>query len=375
MLPSYFPKNGRTAHQFWRLAFAVDHNLLVALLVLGLLGHFVLYSASSQDADLVLKHAMRFFLGLIMLLSLAQLPVGVYQRWALMLFVVSVALLLLVAFFGHFAKGAQRWLDLGFIRFQPSELVKLTLPLVLCYLLTIHTALFRWRYPLALISLLLPAGIVAAQPDLGTALLIVMIGLLTIFLAGLPWRWIGGLLVLGLCLSPIAWHSLLDYQKQRLLIFLDADTDPLGGGYHIMQSKIAIGSGGLWGKGWLSGSQSHLDFIPERATDFIFATFAEEFGFMGIVMLITLYLFIIWRCLLITINAAGEFNRLLAAAITLSFFIHVIINVGMVSGLIPVVGVPLPLISFGGSYLVVLMASFGILMAINNYQPIIKDKL
>lgn len=375
MLQTYFSKNGRTVRQFWRQAFMVDHNLLVALLVAGFLGHFVLYSASSQDADLVLKHAMRFFLGLVVLLSLAQLPVGVYQRWALALFVVSIALLLLVAFFGHFAKGAQRWLGFGFIRFQPSELIKLTLPLVLCYLLTTQTALFRWRYPLALILLLLPAGIVAAQPDLGTALLIVMIGLLTIFLAGLPWRWIGGLLVLGLCLSPIAWHSLLDYQKQRLLIFFNADTDPMGSGYHIMQSKIAIGSGGLWGKGWLSGSQSHLDFIPERATDFIFATFAEEFGFMGIVMLIMLYLFIIWRCLLITMNASGEFNRLLAAVITLSFFIHVIINVGMVSGLIPVVGVPLPLISFGGSYLVVLMASFGILMAIDNYQPIIKDKL
>lgn len=373
MLSNYFPHAKHNSLRLWHQTFSIDHSLLIAVLMIGCLGHLILYSASNQDLDLVVKHAARFALGLIVLLTLAQLPVSIYRRWALSLFILSIVLLVMVTFFGYFVKGAQRWLDFGLIRFQPSELVKLTVPLILCYVLSVQTSFFRWRYLLALVLLLIPAVIVATQPDLGTAIIIAMLGLFTIFLAGLSWQWIGGLIILGLGFIPIAWQLLLDYQKQRLLTFFDADADPLGGSYHIIQSKIAIGSGNLWGKGWLNGSQSQLDFIPERSTDFVFATFAEEFGFMGIVVLIALYLFILWRCLLISLNASGEFNRLLAATISLSFFTHIIINIGMVSGLIPVVGVPLPLVSFGGSYLVVLMASFGILMAIDRHQPIVKD--
>ena len=375
MPPTHFSQTGKTARRSWTWLAAVDRQLLSALIIVGCLGHFVLYSASNQDIDLVLRHAARFAFGLLVMLSLAQLPISDIQRWAGALFALSIALLLMVIFFGPLIKGAQRWLDFGVVRFQPSELLKLTLPLMLCGILSSGNAWFRWRYPLALIFTGIPAFIVASQPDLGTAIIIGIIGLLTIFLAGMEWRWISGLSLLGLSLTPVIWHTLLDYQKQRLLTFFEADADPMGGGYHIIQSKIAIGSGGLWGKGWLNGTQSQLDFIPERSTDFIFATFAEEFGFMGIVMLALLYVFIIWRCLLIAFNACGEFNRLLAGVIALSFFIHVIINISMVSSLIPVVGVPLPLMSFGGSYLVVLMASFGILMAIDRYQPIIKDKL
>ena len=282
---------------------------------------------------------------------------------------------MLVFLFGYSAKGAQRWLDLGLIKIQPSELVKLSMPMMLCYILSVQTAFFRWRYLLALIVVAMVAGLIVNQPDLGTSVVIVIIGLLPLFLSGLSWAWVSTLLVMSLCLIPLAWHFMLDYQKQRLLVFLNPDSDPMGGGYHIIQSKIAIGSGGLWGKGWLNGSQSHLDFIPERSTDFIFATFAEEFGFMGIAVLGFLYLFIVWRCLLISFNASGEFNRLLAATITLSFFIHVIINISMVSGLIPVVGIPLPLMSYGGSSMVVFLASFGILLAIDRYQPMMKSSL
>ena len=368
----YYNSSHSFVRHSWQGIFALDRQLLAAIIIMGILGHAVLYSASSQDTLLVVKQAIRFGLGLFILLSLAHIPIIWLQTWARSLFVVTVLLLITVALFGHTANGAQRWLDLGIVHIQPSELVKLSLPIMLCYVLTQSTTLFSWRYPIAIVLLSIPVSLVVIQPDLGTAFLITAIGLCAIFLSGITWWWISVSMITAIGMIPIAWSFLLDYQKQRLLTFFNSESDPLGSGYHIIQSKIAIGSGSLWGKGWLNGSQSHLDFIPERSTDFVFATFAEEFGFMGILVLLALYLFITWRCLLIATHASGAFHRLLAATLGLSFFIHIAINISMVSGLIPVVGVPLPLISYGGSSLIVMMASFGVLLAIGRYRPIMK---
>ena len=359
-----------------RRIFKLDYVLLVALLALAILSEAVLYSASGQDIDIVIRQAVRFGIGFSLLFILAQVPVTAYLKWGPWIYLFGVLFLLLVFFIGDVSKGAQRWLDLWVVKFQPSELLKLGVPMALCWLFASDSRIPRlWKFVLAFILLAIPVLIVMSQPDLGTAILIAMSGLFVIFLAGIHWLWIGVSAVVVLLMTPVVWHSLLDYQKQRVLAFLNPENDPLGAGYHIIQSKIAIGSGGIWGKGWLQGSQSQLDFIPERVTDFVFSVFSEEFGFVGICILIYLYLLIVFRGFMISFKSADEFGRLLAGGVTLSFFLSFFVNVGMVSGLLPIVGVPLPLISYGGTSIVISLASFGILMSIAKYRPMMRSNL
>ena len=347
----------------------LDYVLLTALLSLATLSFLTLYSASGQDAGVVVRQAVRFGIGFLSLFLLAQIPVDTYRRWGAMPYLLGMVLLLLVFFIGDVSKGAQRWLDLWVVKFQPSELLKLGMPMVLCWLFTLGgKGLQGGRLVVALALLAVPVYFVALQPDLGTAILIAVSGAAVIFLAGVRWAWIFSFLAGILLLLPVLWHSLLDYQKQRVLSFLNPESDPTGAGYHIIQSKIAIGSGGVWGKGWLQGSQSQLDFIPEQLTDFIFAVFAEEFGLIGSCVLVYLYLTIVFRGFMISIRTTNDFGKLLAAAVTLSFFLSFFVNIGMVSGLLPVVGVPLPLISYGGTSMVTLLASFGILMSIARHR-------
>lgn len=360
---------------FLRRFFDLDYVLLAALLALASLSAAVLYSAGGQDLGIVARQVARFGIGFALLFALAQVPVAAYRRWSLWLYLLGVLFLLLVLFVGDISKGAQRWLDLWVVKFQPSELLKIATPMALCWLFALDSRVSRsWKFVLSPVLLAVPVAIVAMQPDLGTAALIAMSGLFVIFLAGFHWLGIVSAVAAALLSAPIVWHSLLDYQKQRLLAFFNPEADPLGAGYHIAQSKIAIGSGGVWGKGWLQGSQSQLDFIPERTTDFVFAVFSEEFGFVGICVLITLYLLIVARGVMISVKAADEFCSLLAGGFILSFFLSLFVNIGMVSGLLPVVGVPLPLISYGGTSIVTLLASFGILMAVAKYRPMMRRR-
>lgn len=357
-----------------RRFFELDYVMLTALLLLAVLSGVALYSAGGQDAGLVARQGIRFGIGFGLLLLLAQVSVATYRKWSPWLYLVGTLLLVLVLFAGDISKGAQRWLDLWVVRFQPSELLKLAVPMMLCWLFAADSNIVRgWKFVLALVLLAVPVVTVALQPDLGTAALIAMSGLFVIFLAGLSWLWIVLALISVLLLTPVVWHLLFDYQKQRLITFFNPESDPLGTGYHIIQSKIAIGSGGVWGKGWLQGSQSQLDFIPERATDFVFAVLSEEFGFVGICVLILLYLLVVFRGLMISFQATDEFGRLLAGAFILTFFLSFFVNISMVSGLLPVVGVPLPLISYGGTSAVTLLCSFGVLMAIARYRPMMRE--
>ncbi len=357
-----------------RRFFELDYVLLAALAALAVLSGVTLYSAGGQDAGLIMRQTARFGVGFALMLMLAQVPVAVYRKLSPWLYLLGVLSLLLVLFAGDISKGAQRWLDLWVVKFQPSELLKLVVPMALCWLFASDHPIPRaWKFVLAPVLVAVPVLIVALQPDLGTAILIAMSGLFVIFLAGFHWFWIILFAGASLAIAPVVWHSLLDYQKQRLLAFFNPESDPLGAGYHIIQSKIAIGSGGIWGKGWLQGSQSQLDFIPERATDFIFAVFSEEFGFVGICLLVSLYLLVVFRGFTISLKAADEFGRLLAGGLVLSFFLSFFVNVGMVSGLLPVVGVPLPLVSYGGTSVVTLLASFGILMAVARYRPMMRS--
>ena len=356
-----------------RQLFELDYVLLTALLALATLSVLILYSASGQDTGVVLRQAVRFGIGFSALFLLAQVPVTAYKRWGALPYLLGMLLLLLVLFVGDISKGAQRWLDLWVVQFQPSELLKLGMPMILCWLFTLDEKRPQGgKFVVALALLATPVFFVALQPDLGTAVLIAVSGAFVIFLAGIRWRWIFSFLVGILLLLPVLWHSLRDYQKQRVFSFLDPESDPMGAGYHVMQSKIAIGSGGVWGKGWLRGSQSQLDFIPEQVTDFVFAVFAEEFGLIGSCVLVYLYLTIVFRGFMISIKTTNDFGKLLAAAVTLSFFLSFSVNMGMVSGLLPVVGVPLPLISYGGTSIVTLLASFGILMSIARHRQKIR---
>lgn len=348
----------------------LDALLLLLLLLLMSLGLFVLYSASGEDQDMVVRQAFRLLLALVVMTILAQFKPENFERWAMPVFTIGLGMLAAVLVIGDIGKGAQRWLDLGFMRFQPSEIMKLAVPLVV--------AQYLGKYPLpprfssiiiALVLILLPTLMIAMQPDLGTALLIASSGVFAVFLAGISWRLIAaGIAAIG-AFAPVLWFYLMhDYQRERVLTLFNPERDPLGSGYHIIQSKIAIGSGGLIGKGWLHGTQSQLEFLPERHTDFIFAVFSEEFGLLGIILLLTLYMLIIARGLYISAHAQTAFGRLLAGSITLTFFVYVFVNIGMVSGLLPVVGVPLPLISYGGTSIVTLMAGFGLLMGIQTHR-------
>jgi rod shape determining protein RodA len=303
----------------------------------------------------------------------ANIPPHYLLRLALPVYLVGLILLVGVALFGEVVNGARRWLHIGVTRIQPSELMKIAVPLALAWYFDRYEATLRLsNYFVAALMLLLPVGLIVRQPDLGTSLLISASGFFVLFLAGLSWRIIGGLALAGLASLPLAWSLLHDYQRQRLLTLLDPSQDPLGAGYHTIQSTIAVGSGGVLGKGWLNGTQTHLDFIPERTTDFIFAVYSEEFGLFGNVVLLLLFLFLIARGMVITANAPTLFARLLAGAITLTFFTYAFVNMGMVSGILPVVGVPLPLISYGGTSLVSICLGMGILMSIATHKKLVQ---
>ncbi len=357
----------------FRRGLHLDWPLLAGLLILSGIGLIVLYSASGQDMDHLWRQATRLGLAFGVMIGVAQIPPHHIERWTPWLFGAGILMLLAVEAVGDISKGAQRWLDLGIIRFQPSELMKLAVPMMVAWYLAetrLPPSLKATGVAAALIFI--PVGLIAMQPDLGTSLLVCAAGVFVVLLSGISWRFIGIIAFLGTCAVPLMWFfGMHDYQRQRVLTFLDPGTDPLGTGYHIIQSMIAIGSGGLYGKGWLNGTQSQLDFIPERSTDFIFAVFAEEFGFFGIVLLLTIYLFVILRGLYIASQAQNSFTRLLAGSLTITFFVYVAVNIGMVSGLLPVVGVPLPLISYGGTSMITLMTGFGILMSIQTHRKLV----
>lgn len=351
----------------------IDLPLLFALLLLAAIGLFTLYSASEQNSDLIIKQLIRLFVAFGIMFLVAQLTPDTIEHWSPWLYGLGLVLLIAVLILGEIGKGAQRWLNLGFFTFQPSEIMKLAVPMLIAWYFAETTLPPRLtRIFVALLILLVPTLLVAKQPDLGTALMLTASGIFVLFLAGLRWRTIIISFILFLPMTWALWHyGMHDYQRRRVLTFLDPETDPLGAGYHIIQSTIAIGSGGLYGKGWLNGTQSHLDFLPERHTDFIFAVFSEEFGLIGVLFLFGVYAMIVARGLFIAVQAQDTFSRLLAGSITLTFFIYVFVNVGMVSGLLPVVGIPLPLVSYGGTSMVTLLAGFGILMSIHTHRKLI----
>ncbi len=348
----------------------IDMPLLLGLLSLMTLGLFVVYSAGGQELDIVIRQVIRLGISLAVMLAIAQIPPLTYQKWAVPMFIIGVLLLISVLLFGHIGKGAQRWIDLKFMRFQPSEVMKLIVPIMIAWFISQYDLPAKLgNIFIAFILVLIPTLLIAKQPDLGTALLIASSGIFVIFLAGASWKLIATCVGLASAFTPVLWIFLMkDYQKQRVLTFLNPEQDPLGSGYHIIQSKIAIGSGGLHGKGWLLGTQSQLEFLPERHTDFIFAVFSEEFGLIGVSVLLFVYLAIVMRGLWIASNAQHAFTKLLAGSLTLTFFVYVFVNIGMVSGLLPVVGVPLPLVSYGGTSMVTLMAGFGIIMAVGTHR-------
>jgi len=350
----------------------IDLPLLVGVMLLCGFGLVVLYSASGQDLGQVQRQVVRLMLAFFVMLAVAQINPTSLRRWSPWLYLIGVIMLIAVLAFGQVGKGAQRWLDLGVLRFQPSELVKLAVPLMIAwYLAEKRLPPSAQRLAVAAALTVVPVLLIAKQPDLGTSLLVGSAGIFVLFLAGISWRLIAFLGVTAAAAAPVVWYLMRDYQRQRVLTFLDPEKDPLGAGYHIIQSKIAIGSGGLYGKGWLNGTQSQLDFLPERHTDFIFPVLSEEFGLIGVITLLALYLFIIARGLYIATRAQDTFTRLLAGSLTLVFFVYLFVNTGMVSGLLPVVGVPLPLVSYGGTSLVTLMAAFGILMSIHTHRRLL----
>jgi rod shape determining protein RodA len=350
----------------------IDLPLLTALLILSGVGLTILYSAGDQELVLLQKQMIRLGFGFVALFAMAQIHPANFRRWSPLLYTAGILMLILVILFGEEGKGAQRWLHLGFFNFQPSEMFKLTLPMLIAWYLAEHRLPpSPSRLIMAGLFTLLPVLLIAKQPDLGTALLVGTAGAFALFLAGISWRVIGAFGLLMAALGPVAWYFMHDYQRQRVLTFLNPESDPLGTGYHIIQSKIAIGSGGISGKGWLNGTQSHLEFLPERHTDFIFAVISEEFGLVGVLALLSLYLFIIMRGLYIATQAQDTFGRILAGSLSLVFFVYLFVNAGMVTGLLPVVGVPLPLISYGGTSLVTILASFGMLMSIHTHKKLL----
>ncbi len=353
----------------------IDGPLMVALVLTLALGLTVVYSASGGASfDRVLGQGRNIALAAGALWLVANIPPQALMRLAVPAYAVGLALLVAVALFGEVRNGARRWLNLGFTTLQPSEIMKIAVPLVLAWYFHRHQEGIRLRdYAVAAILLALPVGLVVRQPDLGTALLIFASGFFVIFLAGLSWKVLAGLFVAGATSLPFLWGMLHDYQRQRVLTLLDPSEDPLGAGYHIIQATIAIGSGGVLGKGWLNGTQAQLDFVPERSTDFILAVFGEEFGLAGNLVLVTLYVLIVARGLMIAANASTTFARLMAGAVTLTFFTYAFVNMGMVSGILPVVGVPLPMVSYGGTALLSMLVGFGILMSIATHKQLVSS--
>jgi rod shape determining protein RodA len=349
----------------------IDKSLFFALVSLAMISLFVVYSASAADLGATLNHLMRLLIGFTVLFVVAQIRPENLERWSPYIFVGGMILLLAVLAMGVIGKGAQRWLHLGFIKFQPAEIMKLAVPMMLSWYLA-RNALppTLSRLAAAFIMMAIPAYMIIKQPDLGTALLVFSAGIFVLFLAGMRWRIIVLLLAGVAVAAPFAWNYLHDYQRQRVLTLIDPEADPLGSGYHTIQSMIAVGSGGVYGKGWLNSSQAHLDYLPESSTDFIFAVFAEEFGLIGSLLLVVIYAIIVTRGILIAYLAKDTYTRLLAGSLSLTFFFYFFVNMGMVTGILPIVGIPLPIMSYGGSSIVTIMAGFGILMSIHTHRKI-----
>ncbi len=350
--------------RFWKI-FALDIWLLIGLFAITGYGLLVLYSASGGSERMFTNRVIQVCLGLGVMFVMAMFPPRFYEKVSPYLYIVCIILLVLVDVAGEISKGAQRWLNLGFIRFQPSEIAKLSVPLMVATYLGKRSLPPDFRdTAIALAMIIVPTLLVAAQPDLGTSILVCAAGLFVLFLAGLSWKLIGAGVVFLAGFIPIMWFYLMhDYQKTRVMTLIDPEKDPLGAGYHIIQSKIAIGSGGIEGKGWMEGTQSQLEFLPEPHTDFIFAVLSEEHGMIGVLILLAIYLFIIARGLIIGAKSGTAFGRILSGGTSLLFFVYVFVNIGMVSGILPVVGVPLPLFSYGGTSYVTLMAAFGLMMS------------
>lgn len=356
-------------YRFTDRSLPLDLPLTGLLLLLIIFGLVILYSASNENMTMVLRQGMRLGIALGLMTLFAFIPPHKYKLWAPWLYGFGLSLLLAVMVMGKIGKGAQRWLDLGLFRFQPSEIMKLAVPMMCAWYLD------QCKYPIMLkyflltsLVIFIPAILIAKQPDLGTAIMVSASGLCVIFMAGIPFRVLLIACIAIILTAPLGWHILHDYQKQRIFTLLDPERDPLGSGYHIIQSKIAIGSGGAFGKGWLEGSQSHLNFLPEHATDFIFAVCGEEFGFIGSIVLIFLIILITARGLHIVRNAQTTFTRLLGAGLIMTFFLSAFVNISMVMGIVPVVGIPLPLVSYGGTAMITFLASFGILMSISSHR-------
>ena len=357
--------------EWWqKLTAPIEPALLGMLALLLAYALLVLASASPERLN---NQFLNLAVALVVMRVAAQVPPQRLMHLALPLYVAGVLLLIAVALFGDVSKGARRWLNLGFMRIQPSEIMKIAMPLMLAWYFQKHEAMLRARdWIVAALILLLPVAFIARQPDLGTAILVFAAGFFVIFLAGLSWKVLATLFLGGLASLPFAWTLLHDYQRQRILMLIDPEADPLGKGFHIIQSTIAVGSGGILGKGWGNGTQTHLEFIPERHTDFIFAVLSEEFGLLGNTFLLVIYVLLIGRGLMIAANAPTLFSRLLAGSVTLIFFTYAFVNMGMVSGILPVVGVPLPFVSYGGTALVTLFAGVGILMSIHKHRMLVQ---
>ncbi len=350
----------------------IDIPLLIGLFLICSSSFVILYSAGGEDLSILMRQATRVAFAFVLMIVLAHINPRQFQRYSPSLYLIGVMLLISVLIFGHISKGAQRWLDLGFFRFQPSEMIKITTPMMIAKFLSEYSLPPKPKqFYIAAVLIIIPTLLIAKQPDLGTSILVASSGAAVLFFAGLSWTFM--LVIVGVLasLTPVLWHFMHDYQKGRVIAFLNPESDPLGKGYHIIQSKIAIGSGGLHGKGWLGSTQAKLDFLPESSTDFIFAVFAEEFGLLGCLGLLLLYFLVIIRCLYIAVQAQDSYSRLLAGSLTFSFFVYVFVNIGMVIGILPVVGVPLPLISYGGTSMVTLLASFGILMSIHTHRKLL----
>ncbi len=350
----------------------LDIPLFLGLLTLSVLGLVILYSASGQDVMAMKRQLIRLTVAFLVMMVVAHIPPSTLRSWSVTVFSLGLVMLVAVLLVGDIGKGAQRWLDIGLIRFQPSELMKIAVPMMVARYVSEHPLPPAFRHLIvAILIVIIPAALIMRQPDLGTAVLVLGGGLAVLFLAGMQWRIILGVIGVGATTAPLLWHGMHEYQRQRVMTFLNPEADPLGAGYHIIQSKIAVGSGGLFGKGWLNGTQSHLDFLPERHTDFIFAVFGEEFGLFGAVGLIALYVFIIVRGFYLAAESQGSYGRLVAGAMVATFLIYLFVNIGMVIGLLPVVGVPLPLISYGGTSMVTLMIGFGIVMSAHSHRRLL----
>jgi rod shape determining protein RodA len=353
--------------RMWRRA-RIDLPLVGALLLVCAIGLMTLYSASAESPRQVVNQALRLGLGFCVMLVLSRFPPMWFRTVTPWFYFATMLLLVLVLIVGE-GRGANRWLDLGIVRFQPSELAKLALPMMVAWYLHTRALPPRWL-DLAGCAMLIgaPALLIGKQPDLGTALLVGASGVFVVFLSGISWRRIVLLLGAAISMVPVLWHFMHEYQRNRVRMFIDPEADPLGNGWNIIQSKIAVGSGGLFGKGWMGSTQARLDFLPEHTTDFIFAVYSEEFGLLGVILLMAVYLFIIGRGLWIAAHARDTWSRLLAGSISMTFFVYVMVNGGMISGLLPVVGVPMPLVSYGGTSAVSLLAGFGLLMSIHSHR-------